>query len=197
MASRLTAPRCRDTLETCNLFWSLGARNGRAEVKAFKPQNLIPYFVIQSWTQDISQLKGLLIRGNQPSSESCRIEDVRPSPLKPAIAWNSVEFAVVFHIWEGQASAIVWGLLSLTPSKENRNLRPHNTQGQSVNHREVCNEETMTGDTFGLEGICNEKNFATDLHNRIDTIEVSGELTVTVVDTFAHFVFPLKCHYLI
>lgn len=37
----------------------------------------------------------------------------------------------------------------------------------------------MTSDTFGLEGICNEKNLAADLHNRTDMIEVSGKLTLS------------------
>lgn len=37
----------------------------------------------------------------------------------------------------------------------------------------------MTSNTFGLEGICNEKNLSTDLHNRINMIEVSGKLTLT------------------
>lgn len=51
------SPRCRETLETCNLFWSSGARNGRVEVKAFKLKNLIPNFIIQSRAQVILQLK--------------------------------------------------------------------------------------------------------------------------------------------
>lgn len=59
----------------------------------------------------------------------------------------------------------------------------------------------MTSDTFGLEGICNEKNLATDLHNRIDMIEVSGKLTVPGhvydLDTFEHFVFRLKYYFLV
>lgn len=60
----------------------------------------------------------LQIKGEeQPSSENCRVWDVRPSPLKPEIAWNCLEFAAVLHIWQGQASATVWGLLSLTPLK--------------------------------------------------------------------------------
>ena len=37
----------------------------------------------------------------------------------------------------------------------------------------------MTSYRFGLEGICHEENLATDLHNRVDVIEVSGELMVT------------------
>lgn len=71
-------------------------------------------------------------------------------------------------------------------------------QGQSVNQR---NEETMTSDRFGLEGICDEKSLATDLHSGIDMIEVSGELKVTshvyIVNTFEHFVFPFKYYFLI
>lgn len=45
------------------------------------------------------------------------------------------------------------------------------------------------------------KNFTTDLYNMIDVIEVSGELTITSqvynVNTFEHFVFPLKYYFLI
>lgn len=59
----------------------------------------------------------------------------------------------------------------------------------------------MTSYRFGLEGICDEKSLTTDLHNRVDMIEVSGELTVTRhvynVNTFEHFVFPLKYYFLI
>lgn len=36
----------------------------------------------------------------------------------------------------------------------------------------------MTSDRFGLEGIWDEKVLAADLHNRMDVIEASAELTV-------------------
>lgn len=41
---------------------------------------------------------------------------------------GTLEFIAVFHIWESLASAIVRGVLSLTPSKENRNLCLSNTK---------------------------------------------------------------------
>ncbi len=110
---------------------------------------------------------------------------------------GTVEFAVVFHIWEGQASAIVWGLLSLTLSKENRNLRPCNTRGQSVNQGEKF---AMRRRRQAIHLVW--KEFAMSKTSPQTYITGSTWLLtdpdhVYNLDTFEHFVFQLRYYFLI
>ena len=140
------------------------------------------------WRVEVN-LRDLLSERSSLQVKAAQLEMSEPSPVKPAIAWNW-EFATVFHIWEGQASAIVWGLLSLTPSNENRNLRPCNTLGQSVNQRKLCNVEKMTSYRFGLEGICDEKK--TSPQTCITRSTWSKCLETSIIQLLSSFLHPIS-----
>lgn len=82
-------------------------------------------------------------------------------------------------------------LVIINPQKKTQTFALATQRDKASIKMKTCNEETVTSNTLGLEGICNEKNLTTELHKRIDMIErFTAASYGHNLNTFELFVLP-------
>lgn len=130
--------------ETCSFFL-----HRRSEVKA------ISHSYSLSFLSDRPKLEmsDLLLRKQQ----------------SPVTLWNFFFLSAVLHIWRGQASATVWGLLS-PPSRNKTEGFSQNTRGQCVRQKGTVAMTRWWKTADPVLGDFGREDFTTCLHNQIDSI---------------------------